>query len=60
MPLSLSVLASQLADNCVVELVVEISVPVPSRTLAGALGGVESVPAEGISGNAAFVQSKSI
>ena len=41
MPLSLSVVASQLADNCVVELVVEISAPVPSRTLAGGLGGVD-------------------
>ena len=40
MPLSASVAASQLADNCVVEPVVEISAPVPSRTLAGALGGV--------------------
>ena len=42
MPLSTSVLASQLADNCVVELVVEMSAPTPSRTLAGALGGVMS------------------
>ena len=42
MPLSLSVEASQLADNCVVELVVAISAPTPSRTLAGGLGGVMS------------------
>ena len=36
-------LASQLADNCVVEMVAEMSAPVPSRTLAGALGGVVSI-----------------
>ena len=41
MPLSGSVAASQLADNCVVELVVAMSAPVPSRTLAGPTGGVE-------------------
>ena len=41
MPLSLSVLASQLADNCVVELVVAMSAPVPSRTAGGGLGGVD-------------------
>ena len=40
MPLSASVLASQLADNCVVEVVVAMSAPVPSRTASGGLGGV--------------------
>ena len=43
MPLSLSVLASQLADSCVVELVVEMSAPGSVAYVWRALGGVESV-----------------
>ena len=33
-----SLLMSQLADNCVVEVVVEVPAPVPSRTAGGAAG----------------------